>query len=126
MFTIDDIAIAVGTEPEDLSIRGNYIVSGDADYDRKCEDDIISQLDSGNEWAWCRIRVDVTPKSLNYVDIITGYSLWGGCSYENREEFIKSDTYNEMVMQALDDLNFKAERMYNGLKDKFSSTNKVI
>ncbi len=122
MFTIDDVAIAISSEPEHLPVTGNYIVSDDADFDRKCEDEIIARLDSGDEWAWCIVKCTVTPKSLNYVDIIVGRSYLGGCSYENKDEFLRSDSYNDMIDWALEDLNLTSQRMYNGLKDKFVST----
>jgi hypothetical protein len=120
MFTIDDVVVSISAEPEHLPIRGNLIVSGDDEFDKKCEDEIISQLDSGNEWAWCITKCTVTPKSLNYVDIIVGHSYLGGCSYENKDEFIESDSYKDMIDWALDDLNLNSQRIYDGLKDKFS------
>jgi hypothetical protein len=122
MFTIDDVAISISAEPEHLPVRGNYIVSDDADFDKKCENEIIARVEDGDEWAWCIVKCTVTPKSLNYVDIISGRAFLGGCSYKNKEEFIQSDSYNDLVDWAIDNLNLTSQRMYNGLKDKFASS----
>jgi hypothetical protein len=122
MFTIDDVDISITVEPEFSPVQGNLIVSGDAEFDKKCEDEIIARLDSGDEWAWCIVKVTVTPKTLTYTDELFGFSLLGGCSYENQEEFEKSDYYQDMIVWSLEDLNSKSKEIYECLKDKFSGT----
>lgn len=122
MFTIDDVDISITIEPEFYSLVGNLIVSGDDEYDKKCEDETIARLDSGDMWAWCIVKVTVTPKTLEFTDELFGFSYLGGCSFENQEEFEKSDEYKDMIDWSLDDLNKKSKDIYECLKDKFSGT----
>jgi hypothetical protein len=122
MFTIEDVDVSIAVESEHIPVQGNLIVSGDDEFDKKCEDEIISRLDSGDEWAWCCVKVTVTPKTLTFTDELFGFSYLGGCSYENREEFEQSDYYKDMIDWAIDDLNNKSKDIYECLKNKFSST----
>lgn len=122
MFTIDDVDVVIDVEQEDIPIRGNLIDSGDENYDQKCEAEIISRLDSGDVWAWCRVKVTVTPKELKYTGNHSGVSYLGGCSYESQEEFEQSDYYIDMIDWALEDLNNNSKVIYEVLKDKFSGT----
>lgn len=85
---------------EDMSVRGNCMASGDDALDKKCEDKIIRQLENGNEWAWCCVKVTAKYKEFEGVDYL------GGCSYKNEKDFIKNSGYfGDMKIQALDALN---------------------
>jgi hypothetical protein len=122
MFTIDDVDVSISVEPEFSPIVGNLIASGDDEFDKKCEEDIVAQLDSGNAWAWCIVKVTATPKNLTYTDELFGFSFLGGCSYENQEEFEQSDYYKDMINWSIEDLNNKSKDIFECLKDKFSGT----
>lgn len=62
---------------------------------------IINDLNNGNEWAWCCVRVIGKYKGL------TGEYYLGGCSYESEEHFrtcdyyedMKNDVYNQIINQ---------------------------
>ena len=122
MFKIEDVDVSITVEPEFSPVQGNLIVSGDNEFDKKCEDEIIARLDSGDEWAWCIVKVTVAPKTLVNADELFGFSYLGGCSYENQEEFEQSDYYKDMIDWSLEDLNSKSKEIYECLKDKFSGT----
>jgi hypothetical protein len=121
MFTINDVDISINVEPEHIPVQENLIVSGDEEFDKKCEDEIIARLDSGDVWAWCIVKVTVAPKTLEYTDELNGFAYLGGCSYENQEEFEQSDYYKDMIDWALEDLNNKSKEIYECLKDKFGT-----
>lgn len=90
--------------PENMSVRGNAMCSGDADIDRQVEDEILHKLESGNEWAWCVVRV-VARITLPSGTMLEGSDYLGGCSYNSREDFEASTDYLEdMKGRALDDL----------------------
>jgi hypothetical protein len=59
---------------------------------------IYDQLNSGNEWAWCMVKV-----TAEY-DCKEGKDYLGACSYENKENFIKGGYYDDMVDSAIEDL----------------------
>jgi hypothetical protein len=48
---------------------------------------ILTDLDNGNEWAWCSVRVVGTYKGIEEDDFL------GGCSYESEKDFIVNSGY---------------------------------
>lgn len=88
-------------EMEDTPIRGNVLASGDDAVDRREEDRVINELNSGNVWAWAFVRVIVQWGGF------TGQDGLGGCSYESEEAFKACPYYADMVAQATKDLKQK-------------------
>ena len=43
--------------PEEVPVRGNVVASGDVDYDREMENEVLADLEAGNDWAWCMVKV---------------------------------------------------------------------
>lgn len=43
--TKDQVTIKIHIEPESASVRGNCVQSGDDDYDRDLEDEILDRLE---------------------------------------------------------------------------------
>lgn len=100
---IDDLmnlaTFAVECLPEDSAIDGNCMASGDDAFDRKCAAKIRRQLASGNDWAWCTVKVSATLGDL------TGTDYLGCCSYASKADFIApGGYYDDMKTSALDDL----------------------
>ena len=88
-------------EPEDMPIEGNAMASGDDEEDRKAEQWIKDQLDSGNEWAWCIAKVTARYPGLPF----EGVDYLGACSYRSKEEFMApGDYYDDMKREAKADL----------------------
>jgi hypothetical protein len=97
--TIEQVEFTIQCMPEDIPIKGNAIVSGDDEYDKEVENDLIEQLENGNEWAWCAIKVTACYKGQEGTDYL------GGCSYKSKKDFIESnDYYQDMRQQAYDEL----------------------
>lgn len=92
--TPNNCNVSVDCMPEHTRIRGNAIASGDDAYDKKVERKIQRKLDNGNEWAWCTIRVTVTPKPLAVCDL-SATDYLGCCSYESKADFIRNSGYYE-------------------------------
>jgi hypothetical protein len=91
--------IVVECLPEDISIKGNVLASGDDAEDKLAEDSIREDLENGNEWAWCTIKVSLQWKGYEGVDYL------GACSYKSKSDFIEQDGYfPDMVASAFDDL----------------------
>ena len=85
--------------PEDMSIRGNCMASGDDKVDEDCALEIERQLNAGNEWAWCQVKVEARWNGLRGVDYL------GGCSYASKADFMRpGDYYDDMLAQAIDQI----------------------
>ena len=99
MLTVNDIEWEIECLPEDTSIEGNVMASGDDEADRKAEQLVIDQLDSGNEWAWCTVRV-----SGRYMGL-EAYDFLGCCSYLSIDDFKLGGYFEDMQSVVLDELN---------------------
>lgn len=89
--------------PEDAPVRGNAIVSGDADFDRQVEDDIIERLEVGDIWAWCTVRV------IARLGVLEGDAYLGCCSYADKDDFRASGYFDDLRIEALDRLRIEVE-----------------
>jgi hypothetical protein len=66
-------------EPEDMDFRGNCSARG-TEVDSETEQWIASELRSGNECAWCWVKV------VARFEGYTGEDSLGGCSYRSRAD----------------------------------------
>ncbi len=93
-----DAEIIVECLPEDLQIEGNASAI-DPVTDAEIVKNIYDQLESGNEWAWCCIKVTLKWKGFEGTDYL------GACSYKSKKDFIESNDYfPDMVSRAFDEL----------------------
>lgn len=98
--TAEDVVFTVDALPEDVQIRGNATASGDDNFDRETEESIIADLESGNDWAWCVVRV-----TAHWHDWKASAFL-GGCSYRSEEDFrVEGGYYSGLKEEALANLN---------------------
>lgn len=109
--TREDVEITIEIDNEWLPLRGNAIATGDPDYDRQVEDELLKRLDSGDIWAWCSVTVTARWNGFEGKDHL------GGCSYADEEDFKRSGYYDEMVGIAIDELNKEIERQYAMLSE---------
>lgn len=107
----DDCAFKIECIPEETQIRGNCSAI-DEEADKATEKWINDQLESGNQWAWCCVKVTCYYKGI---DCITGTDFLGGCSYKSESEFIAPGGYFEdMKRIAYDDFVSNIERLAMG------------
>ena len=59
---------------------------------------ILTDLDNGNEWAWCCVRVIGKYKSFK------AETTLGACSYESEEHFRNDDYYADMREEIYNDI----------------------
>jgi hypothetical protein len=98
--TKKDVEIEIFVEVDHCPIRGNASASGNDEYDKKVEDEIIARLNDGDVWAWASVEVCV------YYDEISRSDYLGCCTYKNEKDFIEnSGYYDDMVESALEELN---------------------
>ena len=105
----NDVEFIFECEPEHTPVRGNLVVSGDDKQDRKDEDMIINELNSGNQWVWFCAKVTAKYKGFEGVDYL------GCCSYESEADFKKDGYFEDMKVQALEDLNRNIANTFKNL-----------
>lgn len=87
-------------EPEHCAIEGNASAI-DAETDAGIVAGIRSQLDAGNEWAWCFVTVEARHPLLGG---IVGRDSLGCCSYRSEADFREPGGYfDDMKSEALED-----------------------
>lgn len=92
--------------PEETPIEGNALVSGDDEQDRAHEQWVRDQLESGNEWAWCTVKVTARFNGFEGSDYL------GCCSYLSERDFCEVDGYYpQMREEALSRLNEEIARI---------------
>lgn len=114
LVTIDRnrVVFTVEALPEDIPVRGNAMASGDDTADQEAEDSIISSLESGNEWAWCVVKVTARVPG---VDVVEGVDYLGACSYASAEDFKQGGYLEQMQDSAYAELCRNAEAMLKQL-----------
>lgn len=95
-----DVTVSFAAEPEDEPVAGQF-ATDEPERDRELEREILSRLGRGDEWAWFCARVTVSWGSFSATDYL------GCCSYESEEDFKKGGYYDDMVSEALGELNRK-------------------
>lgn len=98
--------VELDVEPEETSVRGNALASGDDAEDRAQEEEILRRLNNDDVWAWASVRVRVTLGDPTTGRALRGESSWlGCCSYADRGDFESpGGYYDDMLAEALADL----------------------
>src|SRR5688572_13886675 len=92
MRQIDDNDLIYNLEADfdDIPVRGNALAFGDDAEDKRCEDEIIERLESGDVWAWASVKVTCCHKDLPEIE---GVDYLGGCSYLDESDFKQPGGY---------------------------------
>lgn len=91
MLTIKDIEFSIDIEPE-------YDVTPEEDLDPRAARWVRKQLDSGNDWAWCVVKVTASYKGFEGTDYL------GASSYKSEKDFKRGGYYEDMQQRALESL----------------------
>ena len=89
---IKDVRFDVFCLTEDSQIEGNASAI-DPETDKQIANNIRQQLESGNDWAWCTVKVEARWKGEIGVDYL------GCCSYKSYQDFIDNSGYYEDMKQ---------------------------
>lgn len=92
-----DVDWTIECLPEIDGPEGHF-ATGDDDYDRAIVADINEQLDNGNEWAWCVVKL------TGAIDGLVASAYLGGCSYGSREAFETDAYYKDMQHEVCEEL----------------------
>jgi len=108
--TEKDVEFTLECLPEFTPIEGNCCAI-DEETDRRQEQLVRDQLEAGNDWAWCCVKVSAKWEGFEGTDFL------GCCSYESEEQFKQPGGYYEdMLKVALDDLNAEIEHTQAKIK----------
>ena len=111
-----EIEYTIEVFEEYTPVEGNCMCSGDDDFDRECEQRIYDELEGGNEWAWCTVRVVARIPGLDYVE---GDDHLGCCSYANEFDFKRGGYYADMKDEA-------RRRLIDALEELSDSITKFV
>ena len=90
----DKVTIELKMEPEEMQIEGNASCIDEKTDAETCRW-IRSQIESGNDWAWCATSVTATIGSYSGSDSLCG------CSYHSEADFRTPGGYfSDMVSEA--------------------------
>ena len=105
--TKEEIQIRVTAFPEEMPVKGNAICSGDEDFDREVESEILERLEQDDVWAWATVCVAAEWEGLKESEYL------GCCCYEGEEDFRNSSGYfDDMVEEALTNVNRRLQNLY--------------
>ena len=100
-----EVTFSIECQDEWEQVAGNAMASGDDKVD-ECNAEIYRQLDSGNEWAWCCVRVVAEWNGLEGDDYL------GCCSYASEADFrVEGGYYDDMKNSATLALLAKIDRV---------------
>jgi len=107
----ENITFEIECLPEHMHPEGMAICSGDEDYDRQVVAKILEDLENGNEWSWCVVKVSGS------VNGVSSEEYLGGCSYESQESF-ENDLYCEdMKSSVIDEITKELLENYETVKN---------
>jgi len=110
-----DVEFTITAEEEHIPIRGSFD-SGDNAADEEMAKSIERDFNSGNEWAWCCVKVTGTWSPTEDVSLKADAYL-GGCSYKSKRDFVECNDYcKDMKAEVLDELNKKVKTCAEALE----------
>lgn len=108
--TANDVKISIKALDEDTDPRSSYAVPGIISPDSEDADRFVEaveeMVDKHGLWGWC--MVEVTARLAN----TKGTAHLGGCSYEDEEDFKKGGYYEQMVEEAIAELQQQIDEIY--------------
>ena len=111
--TREEVSVRLEAEPELVPVEGNACASGDDDFDRQVEHNILARLQQGDVWAWAAVTVTVSWGPFSASDHL------GCCSYAGEEDFrMPGGYFDDMIAQALDELNTLIRDAYQLIKTR--------
>lgn len=103
-----EVEFTLEVQQDDIPLEGNVLACGDAEEDKRAEEEVRERLDNGDVWAWALVTVSATI-TLPDGTKIRGWDSLGACNYANEADFKRCGYYGSMEMLALDDLKQKIE-----------------
>lgn len=114
MINRDECTFKVEALPSDVSLESLVAWGrGNPELDQVIRREVQEQLDSGNVWVWCDVRVTCTHPDLPTLE---GVAWLSACSYPSEAEFKRnSGYYDDLCNDAFGYLCDEAGNMYRKL-----------
>jgi hypothetical protein len=96
------VAVSFTWEPEEFPPDGEFEDNENITWIKK-------EMQKGNEWAWCRVKVTV-----NYKNILTSDHYLGACSYKSAAGLQEGRLlvyYDDMVQEGINKINKQLEKL---------------
>src|SRR3990170_8981247 len=104
-----EVEFEVTHEQDDAPVRGNAQATDDDAADKQVEDEILENLERGNAWAWCTVRVKAKWHEFEGLDVL-------GCVSVAKEEDLE---------EVIEEHGMKANALEN-LNDSIAETNNTL
>lgn len=85
-------------ERDSTPVVGNCSASGDEEFDKRMEAEILARIKNKDVWAWACVTVVASYRDYE------GREFLGCCCYLNQQDFKQCDYYEQMKSAALFDL----------------------
>jgi hypothetical protein len=110
--TIEQVSFKIYMEPADtFGLEGSFCDAKDVEWVKK-------ELEDGNDWAWCRIKLVASWWNRKTYKTYEGTDYLSGCSYRSEEDFkqpggyydyMKAVAYGELIDNIENDREAKEE-----------------
>lgn len=94
----DEVTISIIPEDEDFTPNDGMYADGFAE-------SVAEMVDEHGLWGWCSVNVQVEFAGL------TGNAYLGGCSYKGEDDFKQCGYYEDMVNEAMQDLQSQVDKV---------------
>ena len=107
--SLSDVQINLVVEDEQIGPLDSYCVPGIISRDdpdaQRFADDVQEMIDDYGLWGWCQVTVEARLGPL------VGRAYLGGCSYANEEDFKNGGYYDDLVDEAIEDLQSQIDEL---------------
>jgi len=115
--TENEVTFTVEFYPDDTTLAGNVLASGDANLDLEAEELVANEIEAGNDFAWCQIVVTAKWRRFVGTDTLCGVSVLNHYC-EDPEASILADYVPEIKEIALEALNSEIESTFDDISDR--------
>jgi len=126
----EEVVFSIRVEDEMFETPDKHFLSGKDDPDEEITKEMVAGIKKrayrGDPWAWCTVIIEAKWISESGVEIYTGSTCLGCCSYDNEKDFKENSGYHEdMLGEALIDLNQRIEMSFLRMKPLLSIDSRV-
>jgi len=103
--TLADVEWELICEPEQFTTPEEHLCTDEPEDDAKDCELIRQRLDSGDQWAWCSVRLVGRFRALECWDSL------GSCNFESEDDFRQSGYFADMQLEVLRQLQEEASNI---------------
>lgn len=107
--TIHDVRLSITASPEGITPANSYripVIKTDEEELKRFVSDVEDMVGKYDLWGWCQVEVKAKLGSLS------GSAYLGSCSYEDEADFKRGGYYEQMVEEAIEELQAQVDELY--------------